>query len=121
MATSASIVYLGYEDEVVTDQNKHLVDSTTNKIGGLPVQTISLYHPSIAYMQAYSLIHFALLVLAKFGSLRSGMSDLRTSTTAGPANLRSTGTLEVPSDALRVLLCECHLLESVKGMALSAG
>lgn len=57
MATSTSIVYLGFEDEGVTDQNKHLVDSTTNKIGGLPVWVYHIclffYTTSIAYIQAF--------------------------------------------------------------------
>jgi hypothetical protein len=30
-------VYLGYEDEYVTEKNRTLVNFTTNKIGGKPV------------------------------------------------------------------------------------
>lgn len=37
MARNTSTVYLGYEDEQVTDKNKHLIDYTTNKVGGQPV------------------------------------------------------------------------------------
>lgn len=37
MAKNKSTVYLGYEDETITDKNKFLADYTTNKIGGQPV------------------------------------------------------------------------------------
>lgn len=37
MAKNKCIVYLGYEDEHVTDKNRSLIDYTTNKIGGQPV------------------------------------------------------------------------------------
>lgn len=32
-----SKVYLGYEDEFITDKHRSLVNFTTNKIGGKPV------------------------------------------------------------------------------------
>lgn len=37
MAKNTSTVYLGFEDECVSDKNKHLIDFTTNKVGGQPV------------------------------------------------------------------------------------
>ncbi|XP_055848847.1 programmed cell death protein 2-like [Episyrphus balteatus] len=36
MAKSKSIVYLGYEDEEVTEKHRNLMNSTVNKIGGCP-------------------------------------------------------------------------------------
>lgn len=38
MAKNTSTVYLGFEDECVSDKNKHLMDFTTNKVGGQPVR-----------------------------------------------------------------------------------
>lgn len=37
MAKNKSVVYLGFEDELITDKNKSLVDYTVAKVGGLPV------------------------------------------------------------------------------------
>lgn len=36
MAKSKSVVYLGYEDEEVTEKHRNLMNSTVNKIGGCP-------------------------------------------------------------------------------------
>lgn len=36
MAKSKSIVYLGYEDEEVTEKHRNLMNSTVNKVGGCP-------------------------------------------------------------------------------------
>lgn len=38
MAKNKCVVYLGYEDETITDKNKSLVDYKTNKCGGIPVR-----------------------------------------------------------------------------------
>lgn len=35
-------VYLGYEDEYVTEKHRSLVNFTTNKIGGKPVRIVGL-------------------------------------------------------------------------------
>lgn len=37
MAKNTSTVYLGFEDEAITEKNKSLVDFMTNKVGGQPV------------------------------------------------------------------------------------
>lgn len=37
MASNQVKVYLGYEDEYVTEKNKYQVNYTTSKIGGKPV------------------------------------------------------------------------------------
>lgn len=37
MAKNTSLVLLGYDDEVISENPKVLVDFTTNKIGGRPV------------------------------------------------------------------------------------
>lgn len=42
MAKNTSTVYLGYEDEAITEKNKSLVDFMTNKVGGQPVMLIIL-------------------------------------------------------------------------------
>lgn len=41
MAKNTSTVYLGFEDEAITEKNKSLVDFMTNKVGGQPV---SIFH-----------------------------------------------------------------------------
>lgn len=38
MAKNKCVVYLGYEDEAITDKNKSFVDYKTNKCGGFPVR-----------------------------------------------------------------------------------
>lgn len=37
MAKQPGKIYLGYEDEVISDKNQTLLNYTVNKIGGLPV------------------------------------------------------------------------------------
>lgn len=37
MAKNKSTVYLGYEDEEITDKHVSLLSSSLNKIGGTPV------------------------------------------------------------------------------------
>lgn len=45
MAKNKCVVYLGYEDEAITDKNKSFVDYKTNKCGGFPVRIFfSLLH-----------------------------------------------------------------------------
>ncbi len=41
MAKNTSTVYLGYEDEAITEKNKSLVDFMTNKVGGQPVSALN--------------------------------------------------------------------------------
>lgn len=43
MAKNKCIVYLGYEDENVSDKNRSLVNFTTNKIGGQPVSRNNIF------------------------------------------------------------------------------
>lgn len=38
MAKNTSTVYLGFEDEAISEKNKSLVDFMTNKVGGPPVR-----------------------------------------------------------------------------------
>jgi len=40
MAKNKCTVYLGYEDEAITDKNKYGIDYKTNKIGGIPVSVV---------------------------------------------------------------------------------
>lgn len=37
MAKKQGKVYLGYEEEIISEKNKTLLSFTVNKIGGLPV------------------------------------------------------------------------------------
>lgn len=39
MAKNNIQVLLGFEDEIVSDKNKHLVNFKTNKFGGKPVRS----------------------------------------------------------------------------------
>lgn len=42
MAKNKSTVYLGYDDEEISDKHVDLLNSTVNKIGGNPVRYIAL-------------------------------------------------------------------------------
>lgn len=38
MAKNKCTVLLGYEDDLITEKQKHFIDFTTNKVGGKPVR-----------------------------------------------------------------------------------
>lgn len=44
MAKNKSTVYLGYDDEEISDKHVDLLNSTVNKIGGNPVRYIALIY-----------------------------------------------------------------------------
>lgn len=51
-------VYLGYEDESVTEKHRTLVNFTTNKIGGKPVSVASIVLLLISSLFLPLTIHF---------------------------------------------------------------
>lgn len=48
-------VYLGYEDDYVTDKHRNLINFTTNKIGGFPV---SIRRKSLLKILFYAFLLF---------------------------------------------------------------
>lgn len=67
MAKNKCIVYLGYEDEMVTDKNRSLIDYCTNKIGGQPVSiNIFLCDAMVAvYIKAFFFLYFRGLAISR--------------------------------------------------------
>lgn len=43
MAKNKSLVLLGFEDDAITDKQKHLLDCKVNKIGGKPVSSLMIF------------------------------------------------------------------------------
>lgn len=48
MAKNKCTVLLGYEDDLITEKQKHFIDFTTNKVGGKPVRP-HFYHCKIFF------------------------------------------------------------------------
>lgn len=49
MAKNKCTVLLGYEDDLITEKQKHFIDFTTNKVGGKPVRP-HFYHCKIFFL-----------------------------------------------------------------------
>lgn len=56
MAKNIVKVWLGFEDEYITEKNKSHVNFTTNKIGGLPVSNSRIEMRRLKFKLTYFII-----------------------------------------------------------------
>lgn len=57
MAKNTSTVYLGFEDEAISEKNKSLVDFMTNKVGGPPVRLKNFLSLNNGRIASHSLLY----------------------------------------------------------------
>lgn len=62
MAKNTSIIFLGYDDEQITDKQIPFVDFTTNKIGGKPVSSSDCVYLNLCKIKRVSFFFKCLLL-----------------------------------------------------------